>query len=111
MVTVVNLTKEKADKAVCRPTIYGNPFVLSPSGPYGFRVLTREDAILRFAEYFYSESRRDLRQRALLEIPDGSTIGCHCDPLPCHAHIIAGYLNWKRNYKWEGPKAVTKIYA
>jgi hypothetical protein len=79
--------------------------------PVGFHVKTREDAVSKFAEYFYSEHGRKLRERALLEIPDGAKIGCYCAPLSCHGDIIAGYLNYKRDYKFESPKAITKIYA
>jgi hypothetical protein len=79
--------------------------------PVGMHVATREDAVSKFAQWFYSEQCRALREKALLEIPDNSKIGCYCVPKVCHGDIIAGYLNWKRNYKFEGPKAQTRIYA
>jgi hypothetical protein len=113
MVVVVNIHDEKCDIAVCRPGVFGNPFthLLTKMLPVGFHVKTREDAVAKFADYFYSEYGRKLRQKALIEIPDGSKIGCYCVPKPCHGEIIAGYLNWKRNYKFDGPKAQTRINA
>ena len=101
-VTVVNIMKERCDIPVCRPTIYGNfPGFGSP----------RINAVENFAVYFYSNAGKKLRQCALLEIPDGAKIGCYCAPLPCHADIIAGYLNWKRQIEFSGPKAKTVIYG
>jgi hypothetical protein len=101
VVTVVNLRKETCDIPVCRPTVYGNfPGYGNP-----------EKAVEIFANWFYSELGRKLRQRALIEISDGMKIGCHCAPKSCHADIIAGYLNWKRNIEFNGPKARTVLYG
>ena len=88
MVTVVNLRKERADIPVCRPTIYGNPYMVAKN---------RNEAILMFAEFFYSERGRELRHKALAEIPFNAKLGCHCAPERCHADIIAGYINWKNS--------------
>lgn len=73
-----------------RPGPFGNPFAIRDG-------LIREEAILKFTEYFYSEKGRGLRELTLAKIPDGATLGCVCVPKPCHAEIIAGYLNWKRS--------------
>lgn len=111
MVEVVNKRYQRPDIDVTRNGPFGNPYThLVTYGGYGIRVKTREIAIDRFAEYFYSERGRQLRQRCMLEIPDGATIGCVCHPLRCHADIIAGYLNWKRNPEFNGPKARSVIY-
>lgn len=88
MVTVVNFKHDRADIPVCRPTAYGNPYPI---------YLSRSYSIERFAEFFYSERGRTLRQQALKEIPDDAKLGCYCAPERCHADIIAGYLNWKRD--------------
>jgi len=113
MVKVVNTRREVADVNICRPTIYGNPFthlVVGIGGGAAINVKDRDEAINRFAEWFYSERQRALRQRALLEIPDGAKLGCVCSPLRCHGDILAGYLNWKRNPEFNGPKARTVIW-
>lgn len=93
MVTVVNILKERADIPVCRPTMYGNPYLvtsLKDSVAY-------DEAVLMFAMFFYSERGRELRHKALAEISSDAKIGCYCAPMRCHADIIAGYLNWKRD--------------
>jgi Domain of unknown function (DUF4326) len=111
MVSVVNIHDEPCDIPVCRPTKFGNPYshLLTKMLPVGLHVQTREDAVSKFAQFFYSENGRRLRERALLEIPNDAKVGCHCAPKTCHADIIAGYLNWKRDYKFDGPKARTKL--
>jgi len=75
----------------------------------GHKVATREQAISKFAEYWYSERGRRLRQQAMLEIPLDAVLGCYCAPLLCHGDIIAGYLNWKRSKYFEGPKGRTVV--
>lgn len=96
MVTVVNLSFERPGTIVTRQTVYGNPYTWHLAYSPGFYVRNRDEAVNRFAEFFYSEKGRWLRVKALAEIPDGSTIGCVCAPKRCHGDIIAGYLNWKR---------------
>jgi hypothetical protein len=90
-VKVVNIKKESCDIPVCRPTIFGN--FMGFGNP-------RKNAVEAFALYFYSEDGRKLREKALKEIPENAKIGCYCSPEPCHADIIAGYLNWKRSLQF-----------
>lgn len=97
MVKVVNIHYERADIKVCRPADLSNPYTHLPYG-LGVRVKDRDTAVNRFAELWYSEDMRSLRERALREISDNATLGCVCAPKRCHADIIAGYLNWKRGY-------------
>jgi hypothetical protein len=98
MVTVVNVLRERVKIVVHRPSLYGNPYshLMANTTAARFRCETREEAIAKFAEFFYSDLGKRLRVRALAEIPDGASIGCYCAPKSCHADIIAGYLNWKR---------------
>jgi hypothetical protein len=97
MVTVVNLNFERCDIKVDRTGPFGNPFTHLLYGTAGIHVKTRDEAINRFIEYFYSEKGRPLRVRALTEIKPNMRIGCHCIPKRCHAEIIAGYVNWRNN--------------
>lgn len=97
MVTVVNINYERADILATRPGPYGNPWSHLVYGTAGFHVKDRDEAILRFAVWFYSEKGRYLREKALAEIPDNCRLGCVCVPKSCHASIIAGYINWKRS--------------
>lgn len=109
MAITVNKNYEKADIDATRNGPFGNPFTHLAYGRAGIKVKNRDEAVDRFIEYFYSERGRSFRQRCLREIPRDSKIGCVCAPLRCHADIIAGYINWKTNYKFEGPKARTVI--
>ena len=97
MVKVVNIHYERADREVCRWTIYGNPFTHLRYGS-GVHVKDRDTAVDKFAELWYSEGMKSAREAALRNILDNTTIGCVCAPKRCHADIIAGYLNWKRGY-------------
>jgi len=77
---------------VTRPNIFGNPFVLRDAE----NDAERAHVLMLFAEYWYDEKQRPLRNRALMNFPPGSVLGCVCKPKECHADIIAGYLNWRR---------------
>lgn len=100
MVTVMNIARELCDVNVMRPTVYGNPFTHHKVGSrYQIYVETRDEAVESFAVYWYSERSRWLREKALKEIPVNAKLGCVCVPERCHAEIIAGYLNWKRNVR------------
>lgn len=78
---------------VTRPNIFGNPFVLRDTE----NNQEREHVLMLFAEYWYAEQQRPLRNRAMMNFPPGAVLGCVCAPKQCHADIIAGYLNWKRD--------------
>lgn len=89
---------------VSRPSIFGNPFSHHPCGwacasrkDHVIHVSTREEAIAKFAEYWYAPEQRGLRLIALEDFPENAILTCVCHPKPCHADIIAGYVNWKRN--------------
>lgn len=83
--TVANVYTYKGDMTgaayVGRPTIYGNPF----RGP---------GALDQFREYWYADAQVYLRERAFREL-DGLILLCWCFPAPCHASIIADWLNHK----------------
>ncbi len=78
---------------VTRPNIFGNPFPLRNSEDSEERV----HVLMLFAEYWYDEKQRPLRNRAMINFLPGTVLGCVCKPKECHADIIAGYLNWRRN--------------
>lgn len=88
---------------VTRPSIFGNPFSHHPCGwgcasrnVHVTHVPSRQEAIDRFIEYWYADEQRGLRLLAL-DLPVDAILTCVCPPKPCHADIIAGYINWKRN--------------
>lgn len=59
-----------------------SPFRIGPDG-------TREEVMAKYREWLLS--RPDLL--ALLPELRGRRLGCWCDPLPCHAHVIAELTN------------------
>jgi hypothetical protein len=67
-------------------SIFHNPFRIGRDG-------TREEVILKFAEYWYAPEQWDLR-RAAWRLSENAVLGCWCKPEACHGDIIAGYLNW-----------------
>lgn len=94
---VVNICRESFDVYMGRlwaghaRSPWHNPFRVG-SGERG-------SAIEKFAVYFYSPEQKELRERALKDIPPGARLGCWCAPKRCHADIIAGYLEWKRGFQ------------
>ena len=58
--------------------------------------ISREDALIEFALYWFAPEQKKLREQAVKQLPND--IMCWCAPLWCHGHIIAGYVDWvKRN--------------
>jgi Domain of unknown function (DUF4326) len=80
-------------RMVLRPDIFSNPFTLRDPEDRDERALV----YAQFAEYWYAPEQKFIRARALMAFPPGSVLGCVCKPKECHADIVAGYINWKRN--------------
>lgn len=85
---VVNLYKEPYDVYVGRAGhgqdgTFGNPY----NGP------NRDENIVRFEDYFYSRLKNDPEFRNKVHKLKDKTLGCFCLPKPCHAIVIANYLN------------------
>lgn len=78
MTTIVNI-RDGADYdiLIARPSPWGNPFPIGPD-------CSREEALIRYEVHV--RRRPDL----LARLPElvGKRLGCHCDPLPCHGHIL-----------------------
>jgi len=74
---------------VGRPTIYGNPFRLKrPSFP-----AERRQVIDNFRAWWYDDAQRALRAQAAHELANVDVLLCWCSPQPCHAAVIAEWLN------------------
>lgn len=72
---------------VMRPGTFGNPYRITPT-------LTRERAIANFKRDWYRRVAADPAfRRAALELKKASALVCVCVPLPCHAQIIAEWLD------------------
>ena len=87
MTTVVNLTHDKYDVFIGRPSIFGNPFKITLA-------VDRDTVINKYREYFYNRIERDeaFKNRVILECT-GRRLGCYCHPQACHGDIIAEWLN------------------
>lgn len=80
---VVRVDRTKDYVFVGRPSLWGNPF---KSG-------TREQNIAAFRRYFLSRVVTDPAFRTATLVLKGKTLGCYCSPLPCHADVIAEWLD------------------
>lgn len=87
---VVHVQRASYDVYVGRPTIWGNPFSHKPETSAKYMVASREEAIAEYEKWLLSKPdlvarvKRDLR---------GKVLACWCDPLPCHAHVLARLAN------------------
>lgn len=69
-----------------RPGPLGNPYQIGPDGD-------RAEVIRKFEVDFQARIRIDGKYRDYLSsLRDVPALYCHCTPLPCHAGIIAAYL-------------------
>ena len=75
---VVNIDQESCDVYVGRPSVWGNPFRVTPK--FGRRAAIRA-----------YETRRARQEHLLARLPElkDKRLGCHCAPLPCHGDVLA----------------------
>lgn len=81
---VVHCKKERYDVYIGRPSKWGNPFSHLSNTLAQFKVDSRDEAITKYEEWI-------LTQQSLLDSIEelkGKVLGCWCDPLPCHGHIL-----------------------
>ena len=97
MIKVVNKYKYQGTGLwVGRPTIFGNKWSHLKNTKAEFKVATREESVLRYKEWFPKAIKEEgALKNAFLKLVNyyqqtgELTLICCCDPLPCHAHIIA----------------------
>lgn len=85
---VVNLYKEPYDVYVGRAGngqdgYFGNPY----------RAMPRQESIALFRKYFYKRLKEDPTFNKRVRSLKGKILGCFCKPKPCHADVIAEFLN------------------
>ena len=70
-----------------RRTRWGNPFRIGRDG-------TRDEVIARYRADLWRRIRAG--ETALEELAelDGCWLACHCDPLPCHGHVLECAAAW-----------------
>ena len=77
--TVVNCrTVDYYDVYICRPSRWGNPYVVGIDGD-------RNEVIEKYREWL------EHHERLLKDLPSlrGKVLGCWCKPLPCHGDVLA----------------------
>lgn len=84
--TLVVHKRERHDVYVGRPSKWGNPFRIGPN-------FSRKEAIARY-RYWLMNERPDL-MAALPELR-GKVLACWCEPMPCHADVLAELANGPR---------------
>ncbi len=92
---VVNLKHHRGESTrVCRPTLYGNPWVLGPDGTRD-EVCDRYEAWLREGRNFghpaATEQRRQFILNSLFALR-GKVLSCHCAPQRCHAEVLIALI-------------------
>lgn len=83
--SVVNIRIEKCDVYIGRGSKWGNPFSHLPNCKAAFLVKTREAAIEAYRKWIKTQPQL----LASLHELKGKRLGCYCDPLPCHGHVLA----------------------
>ena len=83
LTTVVHNKKKRYDVYIGRPTKWRNPFIIGRDG-------NREQVLARYREWLLSQP--DLVEQAKTQLK-GKVLGCWCDPLACHGHILAEIVN------------------
>lgn len=72
---------------VGRPSIFGNPFRIGPDGD-------RLAVVEKYRSYFNARIKADMRFRVAVEkLRTAEALACWCAPMPCHAYVIAEYLD------------------
>ncbi len=87
---VVHCKKEPYDVYIGRGSKWGNPFSHKRSQLAEVIVDTREEAIECYKNWL--STRPDLIEAAKKELK-GKVLGCFCDPLDCHGHVLAKIAN------------------
>lgn len=88
---VVHCQRAAYDVLIDRTTKWGNPFshVRGSFTRAKYVVATRAKAIECFEVWLKEQPEL---MAALPELK-GKVLGCHCDPLPCHGHVLARLAN------------------
>ena len=78
---------EKWDVRVDRTSQFGNPYIIGRDGD-------RKEVVQKFELYFLTRMLTDAKFRKKVMALRGHVLGCWCDDdEPCHARIIANFLN------------------
>lgn len=79
---VVHCKKSNYDVLICRPSKWGNPFIIGKDG-------TRKEVIEKYRNYLLNNKSlmSDIKELK------GKILGCWCSPKSCHGDILAELAN------------------
>lgn len=79
---VVHCGCEPFDVYIGRPSMWGNPFVISREG-------TREEVIELYRKYI------TMNPKLMAALPElkGKRLGCYCAPKACHGDVLVALVN------------------
>jgi len=77
MTKVVNIKKEPCDIKICRPSKWGNPYIIGKDG-------NRAEVIKKY--HMWIIHQKELMD-SLHEL-EGKKLGCFCSPLSCHGDVL-----------------------
>lgn len=86
---VVHCMREPFDIYIGRGSFWGNPFSHLTKSNAIYKVGTREEAIEKYMEWLL-DNPNVLKRVPMLK---DKVLGCYCDPLPCHGHILSKLAN------------------
>ncbi|MEK6883880.1 MAG: DUF4326 domain-containing protein [Nanoarchaeota archaeon] len=87
MTKIVNKRTDFYDILICRPSTFGNPYIIGRDG-------TREQVIAKFKIYFEKKIEKDLQFRKEVLKLRGKRLGCFCKPnFACHGDVIKEWLD------------------
>ncbi|WBU87714.1 hypothetical protein [Escherichia phage EP_H11] len=90
---VVNIrTNPNYDLYVGRGTLFGNKWSHKDL-PNAINVGSRTLAIAKYRLWFHQQVKDGHISISYLRTLKGKTLGCSCLPLPCHAQVIADFVN------------------
>lgn len=83
-----------------RGSIFGNPFVIGKDG-------NRGQVLAQYKRYLWDAIKKENElYHAIVKLCDkfvrdggNLTLICHCDPLPCHGHIMRDCIYWMLGVK------------
>jgi hypothetical protein len=87
---VVHCRRASYDVFIGRPSEFGNPFSHLEQSRAEFKVASREEAIEKYREWILTQPELILKVKTELK---GKILGCFCDPLSCHGHVLAEMAN------------------
>lgn len=80
---VVNIKYDEFTIKICRPSKWGNPFIIGEDG-------RRKEVLEKYRKYLWGNKELMSNIMSL----DGEILGCFCKPKACHGDIIIETIEW-----------------